>query len=658
MKVQSSSVARSASGVCGALLGLTLAGPSHAQEVDRVVVTGTRFVDDAARLPIGASVLTAADLKRAGVSSVAQALTRLLGVTGRLDLGGGGDYSFDLRGFGGGAGGNQVIVVDGQRVSEADLSSTRLAGIPIDSIERIEVLRGSGAVAYGEGATAGVIAITTRAGAAGASTAPQASGQVVAEAGSFASRALRAGVALGVGDWSLDVHGERRLSDGHRANFASAASAGALAMRWQSAAHDPLLALAWRLAEDRLATGLPGSLTAAQFAADPHQSTSPDDHASQRNTRSTLQATLRPVGGWTLVADGGARSKASRSVFVGSGFSYDYNVAASQWGLRARHEAVLAGARNQFSIGYDDNRWQRDVLGAFGSLGTQSNRGVYLQDDVTLAGGTRLGAGVRRELLDKRYDPGYGATRLQQRLSAWELSLLQPLAADWQAWGRVGRSFRLANVDEFSYTQPGVLLKPQTSNDAEIGLRWQRGRSRAELRLYRHALRDEIGFDPAAAGPFGPGGANVNFDRTRRQGAELDLRHALSPALELRGNAAWRQARFASGVHDGRDVPLVPRGTLSFGAWWQPLAGHSIDASARHLGAQHPDLDNACRVAAATVVDLRYAYTQPRWEVALAATNLGDRRYTTQAFACAGSLASAVYPEPGRAWQATLRVDF
>ena len=88
----------------------------------------------------------------------------MLGVPGRLDLYGGGDYALDLRGFGITADSNQVVVVDGIRINEADLGGTRLAGISIDSVERIEVIRGSGAVLYGEGATGGVIVITTKAG--------------------------------------------------------------------------------------------------------------------------------------------------------------------------------------------------------------------------------------------------------------------------------------------------------------------------------------------------------------------------------------------------------------------------------------------------------------------------------------------------------------
>ena len=42
---------------------------------------------------------------------------KLLGVPGRLDFYGGGDYALDLRGFGGTADNNQIVIVDGVRLN-------------------------------------------------------------------------------------------------------------------------------------------------------------------------------------------------------------------------------------------------------------------------------------------------------------------------------------------------------------------------------------------------------------------------------------------------------------------------------------------------------------------------------------------------------------
>ncbi|MGS0755070.1 TonB-dependent receptor [Roseateles sp. GG27B] len=94
------------------------------------------------------------DIARSGVITINQAISKLLGVQTRQDLSGGADDALDLRGFGVTSGSNQIVIVDGLRLDEGDTSGARLAGIAIDTVERIEVLRGSGTVLSGEGGTA------------------------------------------------------------------------------------------------------------------------------------------------------------------------------------------------------------------------------------------------------------------------------------------------------------------------------------------------------------------------------------------------------------------------------------------------------------------------------------------------------------------------
>ena len=59
-----------------------------------------------------------------------------------------------------------------------------------------------------------------------------------------------------------------------------------------------------------------------------------------------------------------------------------------------------------------------------------------------------------------------------------------------------------------------------------------------------------------------------------------------------------------------------------------------------------------------TTADLRYAYQWRNAEFSLGATNLFDRNYFTQAFRCAGGEPSSIFPEPGRAVTAAVRVKF
>jgi iron complex outermembrane receptor protein len=606
-------------------------------------VTATRFAEPAASLPLGVSVITADQIRAAGAATVNDAIVRLLGVPGRQDLSNGGDTSIDLRGFGATADSNQLVILDGIRLSEGDQASPRLAGIPIESVERIEVLRGSGAVLYGEGATGGVIVITTKAG----SGRQRSSGATLYGAvGTDNLRDLRAsGTVVTPNGFALDADAQQRKSDGFRANSASSTDAGSVTGQWGN----EWLRIGARAGQDKVDARLPGSLTPAQFAADPAQSFTPADHGAIRNDRASVfgQADL---AGWQLALDAGQREKKVRSEF--GGFAADYDVDAHTYSLRGRREAKLGGVTNILVLGLDRNDWDRTNY-SFGPDSKQDANALYAKDDILFATGTRLSLGGRSEKIHKEG----GGTVIDDRENAWELGLSHPIATDWTGWFRIGHSYRLANADEFNLTQPGTTLQPQESNDAEAGARWTYGAGNLEARLYHSALKNEIGFDPNAARTFF--GANVNFDPTRREGLEVDWKHALNAALHLQVNAAVRRATFRSGPYEGKDVPLVPREALAVRADWVPVAGHRINAGVNWVGTQSVDFQNQCRIPSYVTADARYAWQFHRnAEFALGVTNLFDRQYYTQAFGCAGGTTKSVYPEPGRQFTASVRVTF
>ncbi len=603
------------------------------------VVTATRFAQERDTLPMGVSVITADDIRVSGVTTVNEAVTRLLGVPGRLDFYGGANYTLDLRGFGETANSNQVVILDGQRLNEADMGTPLLAGIPVESIERIEVLRGSGAVLYGEGATGGVIVITTK---AGRGKERRNTASVYGGVGSYGLRELRGNATLAAGGFSLDLSSQRRDADNHRDNFQSESNAGSVTAQWSNDA----FRLGVRHSQDAVETGLPGGLSIAEFESDPSQTNTPTDWARIRNSRDGLFAEAW-LGNWQLAADANRRDKQLRSD------SYEYDVDANGYGLRARHESRLGELKNRLMIGHDHSRWTRV---AYGAASNQKSRAWYLQNEVILASGTRLSGGVRTERIEK--DANAGSSRLSDRQNAWEWGVSHAFSPSNRVWGRAGRSFRMANVDEFSFTNPAVAIRPQISRDIEAG--WERkfGATRLEARLYRSALTDEIGYDRSAPNPFGGSGANVNWDPTLRQGFELDGELAMHDDLKLGARLNLRRASFRSGVYAGNDVPLVPGQSLSMRVQWSPAQGHRLNGTVNWVGSQSADLANQCGIPAYATVDARYAYQWDRWELSLGVTNLFDRSYYTLAFGCSGGRPLSVYPEAGRAWVASLRARF
>lgn len=633
-------------------LALAAAFPSLAQtQLKDVVVTATRFDADASTLPFGVSVITQDDIARAGVSTVNEALIKLLGVPGRVDFYGGGDYGLDLRGFGATAGSNQVVIIDGIKVNEADLGGTRLAGVAINSVERIEVLRGSGSVLYGEGATGGVIVITTK---AGYGSARKTSADLYGATGSFGLNEVRANGTLVAGDFSLDVAANKRQADNHRDNFKSNAEGNSMQAQWGN----DWLRLGASHANDKSESGLPGSLTEAQYQSNPRQASTPNDSASIKNTRESLFASA-DLGAWQLGLDLGQRTKNLDS-FSGGASTYRYDVDANTLGLRAKHVGNLGKLRNALTLGHDRAVWERTVPGLFGSVSEQKTNAFYVQDEVTLSGGTRFTAGYRSENIKQKDSSTVLNNNHDQ--TAWELGLTQPLSNAWSVYGRVGNSYRLANIDELGFTTTGAVLQPQTSRDIEVGSRWRYAGTRVELRYYRNSLKNELGYDPTVANPqvWDPLnlGANVNFDPTLRQGLELESKHDLSKNLGLQVNLGVREAKFTQGAHNGKSVPLVAGTTLAVRADWRPSPAHAVNAGVVWVSSKHVDFDNACSAPSYATVDARYAYQWRNVEMSLGLSNLLDAKYYTQAFRCSAGVTNGIYPESGRTVTASVRVKF
>ena len=148
-------------------------------------------------------VITAEQIRRLPARSVAEVLQWALGV----DLMPRSPALFDVAVRGSSF--EQVLVlVDGIRVSDAQTGHFDLnLAVPLDQVERIEILRGPASTLHGADAVGGVIQVVTRR-AAGSSAR--------IEGGSFGSAGLALGHGVGVGATRVDLGAELRRSSGHR----------------------------------------------------------------------------------------------------------------------------------------------------------------------------------------------------------------------------------------------------------------------------------------------------------------------------------------------------------------------------------------------------------------------------------------------------------
>ncbi|MFA5005277.1 MAG: TonB-dependent receptor plug domain-containing protein, partial [Candidatus Omnitrophota bacterium] len=134
-------------------------------DLSRIVVTPYRYGESLSEAPTSVAVISSDEIASSGATTTVELLSDISGVVVRDWTGNGSKATVDIRGFGEQAGLNVLVLVNGRRVNEIDMSGVSWTQIPMDQIERIEVLKGGfGSVLYGDNAVSGVINIITKKG--------------------------------------------------------------------------------------------------------------------------------------------------------------------------------------------------------------------------------------------------------------------------------------------------------------------------------------------------------------------------------------------------------------------------------------------------------------------------------------------------------------
>lgn len=621
--------------------------PAYAETADflleDVIVTATRFDSDRQTQPIASQVITAQEIRDSAAMTVSEALSKLGGVHTRINFTGVPDSPIDLRGFGMAGDQNTLVLINGLRLSDNENTSTRLSSIPIDSIERIEIVRGAGAVLYGGGATGGTINIITR-----SPLSSGLNGKVSTQIGSHDLRDFRGAVQYGTGNWGLNLNVQRYENDNYRDNNRTEQNAASGELRFGR--HEDFIALAFNI-DDQNAR-LPGARTEAELATDPRGATTPSDYIDSQSALLAIRSE-KIVGNITLALDVSQRDKTARSVMWG-GAPSETNVDITTVSPRIRWKSKLAGAPNSLTFGFDWSDWSygTDIWGRDES-GEQKTRALYVRDEVVLPAGTRLSLGARRETVEQtitEQSTPLPKVSTNHALTAYELALQQDIGARLTAYGRLGRSFRVANIDDNRcWFAPCALLKPQRSQDRELGLRWRGKGASFRASVFDMEVDDEIHYNALTF-------SNMNLSPTRHRGVELEGKLFVGVAFDVAAHYTYTQARFREGVYggidvSGNDVPLVPTHRLGLNLGWQIAKPTRLTVNTQYVGHQRYDNDQANlfhEMPSHAVTDIKLNHDVGAWRLAAGINNLFDAKYYSYGIVNGTYTTFNAYPEDRR----------
>ncbi|HAY92904.1 TonB-dependent receptor [Shewanella sp.] len=552
--------------------------------------------------------------------------------------------SFAMRGFSAStAVNNTLILLDGRRLNNIDIAAPSLNAIPLNQVDRIEILSGSAGVLYGDQAVGGVINIVTK-------SPENTGGSVQLSGGSFDTYEGRGDVSGAINkDWRYFFTGSYNQGDNYRQHNAN--ETGSILGRIQyKTATDSFFVETSYYDNDR---ENPGSLTEKQFKDDPRASSNKVEYAHEMTTAARTGYQHQLNQNWALAAD------------------LDYSdtlVSSLNWGANSHNTRSLlmfspkalanySTRQGELNLvtGLDISRGKAD-FDTMARSNVQQMQSAYLQATVPLSHTLSYVVGgryarVTDELVDGNVYPN--GMDLDENAHAFELGLNYRPTAEHRLYVRADDNFRFAKVDEQAYTSPGVFgLKPQTGRSYEAGWDWAVASQTLRVSLYRLDLEDEIVYDSSAVKPIGGNfnGANVNADASRRYGAGADWDWQITKALQLGLEYNYTDAEFTDGANDGKELSWVAKHT-GRGYVSMDFAEHfQVFAEAIYTGDRFIEGDNANqgdKLASYVLGNLALNYNRDAWLASLRIDNVFDKDYVSAGY-YGGDWGDSYYSGRGR----------
>jgi iron complex outermembrane recepter protein len=551
----------------------------------------------------------------------------------------------DMRGYGIGNGyQNVVMTVDGRRLNEVDLSNPLLGAIPLNAVDSIEISRGSGSVAFGDGAMAGTIQIRTRA-FNGVS--------LSAFTGSRGMQSLNAiaGLSGELFDFSVSAtNGKQGYSSdpdatGHRDGSDNRSEQAKLAVK-------PVKGL--KLSVDgmnaRIDTRYVNPLTPAEFNANPSQLPAAPwfgtyTHQMYEVRQARFGAEYELADGWVARYAHNQENKTSNYVTFASSSDYDYTSDDASLSYRSARFDLAGGVQS-----FKGERLQPTKNTTKDSFAYYL-QGIYRIDKLSLS------AGVRKEEVEYRYMPTTGAAlNGEHDLSAWDVGANYRFSEQVTGFLNYNSAYQAPDIDRF-FTLAGSFngfIEPARSRTLNVGFNRDTPKNRLRAAAFYARLRNEIYVDPLSF-------VNTNIDKSHKYGLELQDRWQVRDDLSLSAMYSYTRAIIdkettASGAVDGNELPGVPRHGVTLGMIWKPWTNATLNVNHvwRDSAYAINDMDNRFRyrqsVFSSTSVALRQRFGKIEGFVGV--ENLFDRAN--------GIWVSdtAVYPvDFRRSWKVGAKID-
>jgi len=625
--------------------------------VSEVIVTATRSERTLRDIPVSASVVTGAEIAQAPAKSLDDILRHVPSVDVPIAA----SYQLhptslnvSMRGLGGI---RALVLLDGVPLNDPFFGYVQWNRVPLETIDRVEIVRGGGATLWGNYAMGGVINVLTRAADHDALTLDAAGGSYgtyrADASGGLVSGAVKLGFEAAVSHTDGFITAPKALAEPISVPTSFTAHNLAVAGEWKPSAnltahfrvgyHDNHQTLgsplavnkqrAWTYSADMTQDlGELGAVTLTGFHGKSRFRTDNTDISSAAQPGDAEFVQNRHS---TPVHDTGLSLVWSKSLTIG--WLRNMTAGVDYHGLQGRDVADIfddTGQQVRTDVGYGQQRF----VGGFGQVSLRPIEALELL------------ASLRYQSF-KNYDafdgapgglghaPDRSTSSLDPRVSArWSLTPAFALrAAAYKAF----RAPTLDNLYRAFSTPQGIFfgnpsLKPETLSGAEAGFDVNRGGLRLQVTAFTSTVRNLITFAPLAQSELPPGfffgTRNINAGWARSRGVEAEANLTVTPAWSATLGYTLADSTIVESAFDpasvGKQQGGIPRHRASASVTYAAPAGWRVTPQLRWLSKSWGDNDNTLPVDSHVVVDLAASYPlTPKLNAFVQVENLFDRRY-------------------------------
>ncbi len=577
-----------------------------------IVITESRSAETVDETLVPVSIITRQDIERQQVTSVADVLKTVPGISLSNTGGIGKLTSVFLRGT---ESDHVLVLIDGVKVGSATLGTTPFHDLPIDQIERIEVVRGPRSSLYGSAAIGGIIQIFTKKG----------TGKIQPE------------FSMGAGS-----HGLARLNTG---------VSGGSEHGW------------YRLGVSTLSTkginDCRGSSSAGCYENEPDP-----DGDGYENQAISLRGGFNPGPGIQIA--GNVFTSENATEFDGSFANYSETQTSlaslkASFKIKPRWNSTLILAESEDK---SDNFLNSVPKSRFNTARTQ----ITFQNDFLTSGNGLIIAGIdylddavrstTKYAVSSRHNYGlFVSSQTRIKSNSYEVSVRRDDNQQFGGqttggigWGRnlgdgkrvtasLGTAFKAPSFNDLYWPDSGnPKLAPETSRSLDIGFANLGENGQWAVNLYQTEIREMITWDTDTY-------SSVNMGRAKISGMELSGDTVLGKWNVGFSLTLQKPKDDSAGPDQGKTLPRRAR-VLAQVDVNRDLGRYSLGGSVYRRGSSFDNLQNTTKLDGFTRVDLHGEFDiNPNWVAGLSIKNILDEEYETAAF----------YNQDGANFLATLR---